>query len=291
MLRYRIAGLTMTVEGNEYDFFKKRMEQYIYTETQPEEVDIKFVYEDCNDIQLPEGNLIANVNQRFWMKTVNGGYASYDYLPEFERNLSLLAADQDWRNISIKMCNIEPFLGIPSDIRSFNVVGEVLRFAILKHKGIIVHASAICYKGRSILFSAPSGTGKSTHTGLWKQFYESDTFIMNDDSPAVRFMDHTPYVFGTPWSGKTEINKNASAPLAAIVFLQQSPVNEIRRLHGAEAIRQLMEGIRKPAIKEMMELTLEMVSQLLQHVPVYLLSCNISKEAVDLVKETIFESH
>ena len=68
---------------------------------------------------------------------------------------------------------------------------------------------------------AVSGTGKSTHTGLWKKYYGAQVEILNDDKPAIRFEDGLPYLYGTTWSGKQERewNQNASAPLRAIFFL------------------------------------------------------------------------
>jgi|LSQX01.2.fsa_nt_gb hypothetical protein len=272
MDKYTIANLNISVQGNNHDFYKKRMSEYINTEWDDTEQDIGFHYEDCDDIKLPKGKLIANINQRFWMKTDSGGYACYDYLPEYKPVLSLMETDEEWKNISLKLCDISSFLKIPIDLRSFNILGETFRFAVLKHKGIVLHASSISYNDQGIIFSAPSGTGKSTHTGLWKKYYNNETIIINDDSPAIRFLNGKPYVFGTPWSGKTQINQNISVPLKAIVFLERSPENSIRELSATEAIWRIISETRKPALKSMMDLTLEMTDLLLKTVPVYLLS-------------------
>ena len=137
------------------------------------------------------------------------------------------------------------------------------------------------------MFSAPSGTGKSTHSGLWKKYYSDDVTVINDDSPALRFMPNGIKVCGTPWSGKTDINTNISAPLKAIVMLQQKPENTIRRLSVDEAVFRLMNEVTRPAYNELFEITLNNIEKIISSVPVYLLGCNISKEAVDLVKDTV----
>ena len=278
MNRYKIAGFDILISGNNYDYFKNRMSSYVSSTAGNDKPDIRLYYEDCNDIKrIPDGKVIANVNQRIWMQTVTGGYAFYEQWPKSDIVLSLMETDEAWENIRIKVCHAKDLLGATNEIRGFNMIGEIFRYAVLQHNGIVLHSSAISYDGKGILFSAPPGMGKSTHTGLWKKYYEKDTIIINDDTPAIRFLDGKPYVFGTPWSGKTEINTNSFAPIEAIVFLDRSSENTIRRIKGSEAVWRMITQVRKPVVKTLMDLTLEMMDLLLTSVPVYLLSCNISK--------------
>ena len=76
---------------------------------------------------------------------------------------------------------------------------------------MLLHSSAVVVDGYAYLFSADSGTGKSTHTGLWKQHFGDRAYIINDDKPAIRKVDGEWYVFGTPWSGKTDTSVNPRA--------------------------------------------------------------------------------
>ena len=284
---YNIAGLKININGINNDYFDYRLSDYVAINDASEFCDIEINHQDnCKDIILPSGKIIANINQRYWMELTNGGFATFDNIPEITQNLKLVVTDNSWSNINTKLCNPE-LLYLEEDNRPFFMIGEIFKFAILKHNGIVIHLSAIEYDGGGILFSAPSGTGKSTHTGLWKKHYPNNTTILNDDAPAVRFIDDIPYIFGTPWSGKTEINCNRTAPLKAIIFLQQAEKNSIHKIEGNEAIWRLLNETRQPALKEMMNMTLDMLEKTLRKVPTYLLSCNMSQEAVEVAKSIL----
>jgi len=101
---------------------------------------------------------------------------------------------------------------------------------LLDYEGMVLHASALAYEERAYLFSAPCGTGKSTHARQWQEHFGSDKVqIINDDKPALRLTDGSFYVFGTPWSGKSEYSLNVQVPLQAICFLEQSAHNWIEK--------------------------------------------------------------
>ncbi len=97
-----------------------------------------------------------------------------------------------------------------------------------------IHTSTITYQGRNVLFLGESGTGKSTHTRLWRENIPGAT-LLNDDSPIIRAIDGDIFVYGSPWSGKTPCYKNERYPLAGCVRLSQAPHNKIRRLNILEA--------------------------------------------------------
>lgn len=106
--------------------------------------------------------------------------------------------------------------------------------AILPHGGISVHASAVILDGKGYLFLGKSGTGKSTHSKLWMECFAGCT-LLNDDNPVIRIVDGGVKVYGTPWSGKTPCYRNETVPVAGIVRLCQSAVNNYTRIHDAEA--------------------------------------------------------
>ena len=93
---------------------------------------------------------------------------------------------------------------------------------LLDHDGFVLHAPAVAYTGKAYLFSASSGTGKSTHAAIWEKVFGKDAIIINDDKPALRIKNDTIYVYGTPWSGKTDKNSNISVPLGGICFISKS---------------------------------------------------------------------
>lgn len=106
----------------------------------------------------------------------------------------------------------------------------------------LFHSSVIGWHGRGYMFLGKSGTGKSTHSSLWLKHIEGSE-LLNDDNPVVRFIDGRPWVFGSPWSGKTPCYRNVQAPLGAIVRLSQAPYNKIHPLKGIEAYAAVMPAI------------------------------------------------
>ncbi len=156
------------------------------------------------------------------------------------------------------------------------------------HGSLSLHASALVMDGGAYLFSAPSGTGKSTHARLWQQRFGDRVTVINDDKPALRIVDGVCHAFGTPWCGKHQINANISAPLKALVFLKRGDRNDIRRLSGKEVFGRVLEQclcvINTPG--QMMNL-MDILDKLLRTTPVYELACTIDEQAAQLVYDTV----
>lgn len=161
--------------------------------------------------------------------------------------------------------------------------------SLLDFNGFSLHSSAVALDNQAVLFSGPCGTGKSTHTNLWQQHFGADkAIILNDDKPALRFLEDTFYVYGTPWSGKSDLNLNIKVPLQAIVFLEQAAENQIRRLTNKEALKLLIYQSLHPNIdRDKMIKLLTLLDHLLNKIPVYQMGCTVSIDAVKLVHNTI----
>lgn len=163
---------------------------------------------------------------------------------------------------------------------------------VLKQGGFCFHASALQVDGEAVLFSADSGTGKSTHAGLWEKYLADRHRVvrLNDDKPVLRVRQDGVWAYGSPWSGKHVIHTNAKAPVKAVVFLEQAPENRIRSVTPQEAFSLVFPQtfcLKTDARQRI--LVLQMMDQFLRQVPVYVLSCNISREAVELVYQTIWK--
>ena len=159
---------------------------------------------------------------------------------------------------------------------------------ILNYNGFLLHSSGVCVNGWAYLFSADSGTGKSTHTGLWQKYLGKDTAkIINDDKPAIRIVDGKNYVYGTPWSGKTDMNLNMRMPLGGIVFLERSTENFIHPITTQEAIPKLFQQTLRPHEASQMNKLLDVLDKVLSETPIYRLGCDMSREAVELSFNTI----
>jgi hypothetical protein len=159
-------------------------------------------------------------------------------------------------------------------------------FAASGHQTVLMHASVIRKDGYGYLMTAPSGTGKSTHTFLWyKNIPGCD--LMNDDNPVVRIVDGQPIIYGTPWSGKTDMNLNIRMPLGGIVFLERSTENFIHPIAVQDAIPKLFQQTLRPHEASQMNKLLDILDKVLSETPIYRLGCDMSKEAVELSFNTI----
>ena len=145
---------------------------------------------------------------------------------------------------------------------------------------MFMHCSALSYKGNGVLFTAPSGTGKSTHSALWRKTFGEDVVMVNDDKPLLRKIDGKWFVCGTPWDGKHHISNNISEPLKAIVIIYQSKENKIEPASKKQAVINILNQTIRPENPALMAKTLDNVQSLTANIPVYSLGCNISKDAV-----------
>lgn len=144
----------------------------------------------------------------------------------------------------------------------------------------VFHGAAIEYGGKAYLFTAPSGTGKTTHINLWKQYLGDKVDIINGDKPIIK-AGNISTVYGTPWAGKEGYQRNASAPLKAICILKQGKENKITKLEVAEAVNHLMRQVYLPSDSSALSKTLELLGTVIENTPVYILECDISKEAFE----------
>lgn len=147
--------------------------------------------------------------------------------------------------------------------------------------GMFLHSSAIAYNGEAFLFSAPCGTGKSTHTQLWLKRFEG-SYILNDDKPAIKLEDGKFYAYGTPFSGKTDLNVNIGLPLRGICVLERGENNKIERISSQEALFSILNQTARPKESSRMDKLLKIVDKLITDVPVYRLSCNMDLEAAEV---------
>lgn len=154
-----------------------------------------------------------------------------------ERHLVL---DRGFRSATMHIPPSDPSLTFLTDSMARILMSQ----AAVTMQGFMLHSSAVVAgDGGAYLFMGESGTGKSTHTRLWRETF-ADAWLLNDDLPIIRLMpDGTPRVFGTPWSGKTPCWRDESAPLRALVRLEQAAENEYTPLTDIEALVAILPGV------------------------------------------------
>lgn len=152
------------------------------------------------------------------------------------------------------------------------------------HRRLLIHGAVIEYGGTAYMFCAASGTGKSTHIGLWRRYLGDAVQVVNGDKPLVLIGADGPAIaYGTPWCGKEALQRNVSAPLGGICFLERAAApggNSIRRLKPAEAIERAFRQVYVPSATEPASHALELVDALLTRTPLYLLTVDMSEDAV-----------
>ncbi|AUG57178.1 hypothetical protein [Acetivibrio saccincola] len=187
-----------------------------------------------------------------------------------------------------KLKDKHPTLGF--DELEYIFTGFAFSNSILDFNGFCLHSSAVSVDNKAVLFSAPCGTGKSTHTRLWTEYFGKEkAVIINDDKPAIRLVDDVFYVYGTPWSGKNNIHTNIKVPLQAIVFIRQSEENYVEVLKSREVVKLLMEQSLRPfsSNNDGMSNLLNILDSIIKKIPIYRLGCNISMDAVELIYSTV----
>ena len=167
----------------------------------------------------------------------------------------------------------------------------MLGIVMTRHNAAMIHSSVIVAHGRAVLFLGESGTGKSTHTRLWRENIVGAR-LLNDDSPVLHIgPDGQPEVSGSPWSGKTPCYVDRTFPIAAIVRLSQAPHNRIIRLNALSSIGAVLPSC-PPAFAydaALQDRICTLVSDVLSCVPVYHLECLPDADAARLAHETIFD--
>ena len=159
---------------------------------------------------------------------------------------------------------------------------------LLSFDGMMLHSSAVVMDGYAYLFSAPCGTGKSTHTTMWREAFGYDRVLMlNDDKPALRLEDGRWYAYGTPWSGKTAQNVNMRVPVGGVCVLTRGESNEITPFGGTQAVLALLEQTVRPAGIEARGRLLELMDSLLSKVPVWKLKCTPTHDAARVSQEAM----
>ena len=145
--------------------------------------------------------------------------------------------------------------------------------------GLFFHSSSLSLDGEGYLFTALSGTGKSTHTAFWRELFKDRVTMINDDKPLIRKIDGKFYVCGTPWMGKANIGTNMIAPIKAVYVLCRGEENRAEPVSPSKVFRELLEATLLPEKRENTAKLLELYDELFSSVKLIKLSCKPDIEA------------
>ena len=162
-------------------------------------------------------------------------------------------------------------------------ISEVL-FA---HDILLFHGSAVAVGGEAYLFTAKSGTGKSTHTRLWREMLGEKAVMVNDDKPFLRVTENGVLVCGSPWNGKHRLGRNICVPLKAICLLERGAENQIAKISAGKALRMLLQQSNRPADAKWLPKYMELLDAISAWVDFYRLQCNMELNAAEVAFEAM----
>ena len=195
-------------------------------------------------------------------------------------------------SVAVSQADIEAERALATDDRPWSdtyletlAVLRAISNQLPQRRRLLVHGAVIQYGGRAYLFTAPSGTGKSTHIMLWRQYLGPDVHVINGDKPFLRIPEdaNQPVIaYGTPWAGKEAWQENAHAPLAGIVLLSRSEpgASAVRLLDAPACLDKVMRQVYLPNDALAAATTLELLDNLLARTPLFGLACDMSEDSV-----------
>ena len=208
------------------------------------------------------------------------GYIVEDGEPLFSVEASEAAIDEDIKKLEEN--GEEPMTR--GYLEGIEVYRE-LCIKALEHGAMFLHSACIAVDGEAYCFTADSGTGKSTHIGLWMKLFGDRAVIVNGDKPLLRKKDGVFHVYGTPWCGKEGWSTNMGAPIKALCLVTRSETNFIEPMDGFNVIFAIIRQTLHPRTEEEFDIIMDLLDGLLSSVPMYKLGCNISLEAAKVAYE------
>lgn len=152
---------------------------------------------------------------------------------------------------------------------------------MIDYDTILFHGSVIAVDGIGYLFTAKSGTGKSTHTRLWRELFGERAVMVNDDKPLIKVSENGIMVCGTPWDGKHRLSTNISVPLKAVCVLERSEGNHIEKVKADSVYNMLVQQVYRPQSPQKLLKTLQLIDVLSENVGLYRLGCNMDISAAE----------
>ena len=228
-------------------------------------MDGRLVYEnivkfyETKEVFVHELYPMPDKNPYAWVTPINKHYYEVKYLAGEERYI-------DYSRNIIDIMNIEQVLNA--------------------YNAFILHSSFIKYQDKAILFTAPSGTGKSTQADLWEKYENAE--IINGDRSGIRKMDGKWIAYGLPIPGSSGIYKNKKAEISHIIVLKQGKENKLTQLSPREAfIKLYSETLVHTWDKEFQENIINMITDVVQNVRIYQYECLPDKSAVEFLKKQV----
>ena len=279
---YRIGGLVLRVDSAlPFDLETDDMRDFRIGEAP---ADYAYRFQPCSDLPEMTGET----------RVVNEYHFGYDLLGKDGGHFRALG----WKG---RLYDVVLSLGADTGVISYlseELMAErreagflfpnylALEHLFYRFGGLFLHSSHVSVGGRALLFSAPSGTGKSTQADLWEKYAGGE--IINGDRTLLRKKDGVWHAYGCPMCGTSGIHKQGCEPIHAIVMLSQGKENTVKRLTPGEAFQRIYPEITVPRWnRELVLRAMELLDDVMARVPIYALSCTPDERAVTALREAI----
>ncbi|WP_296878349.1 hypothetical protein [Thomasclavelia sp.] len=276
---YQIGDFIFTITGISEKLIPENLQKFKTKQTPQYHYHIDIV----DEINILEDNFIVN-RQTIKINQNNGLEIRYLAFPQ---DLNIYARMQEISPNQATIIFKQEYLSMLKYDTVFNSLLALER-RMNNFNSYVLHSSYIVYQNQAILFSAPSGTGKSTQADLWKKYRNIE--IINGDRTLLTLKDDCFFANGWPVCGSSEICFNQTYPIKAIVLLQQGKQNQISQLSYIEKTKRLLKEITiNYHNQEYLDNALVFIEQLIKKIPIINLSCTISKEAVECLDDYLKE--
>ncbi|MBQ6847303.1 MAG: hypothetical protein IJO62_00095 [Clostridia bacterium] len=209
-----------------------------------------------------------------------------DYKASFDTadfNISVSETDIDCEASVSEQHFSKPYLEF---IAVFRKMGEILPL----HNAFVLHSACFSVDGIGVAFAAKSGTGKTTHLSRWQSYLGDKMTVVNGDKPIVRFIDGVPIAYGTPWCGKEKLGSNTKVPLKHICFIERSDANFVEKVSKETVVERILNQVYMPKTNpEALIKTMELADRLLSQTEVWIIHCNLDKNAGEIAYKSIFK--
>ena len=207
-----------------------------------------------------------------------------DYLTDGEPDFSVTVTPEDIAFERIKAAREDELEGLPirhlsDELLELTALQRKITECLFAHDTLLFHGSVVAVDAEGFLFTAKSGTGKSTHTRLWREVFGDRAVMVNDDKPFLRIGENAVTAYGSPWMGKHGLGANLCVPLRAICILERGEENRIEPISAAQALPMLFQQSQRPGNPANLPRYMDLVDALAERTAFYRMQCNMDPEA------------
>lgn len=276
-MRYLIADIVMELITDRTEYISEDLKEFEYSGDRVSDCVINI--RDYEEFKIDEhDNTLVDCKRIYVAENDNEYKLEYRNLP-----VSGCVISKDLKSAYIYL-RWDDYLEYPL----FCAIRDIFFFKVQERGMIAVHSSSIIYRDKAYVFSAPSGTGKTTHTNMWIQ--ETDAQILDGDLCVLKREGRDVYAYGLPWAGSSRKFMNKKVKLGGIIFLVRSRKDVVRKPDVLNGILMLTARCFTPTFTaDMVSKNTDVSASIGEVTDMYILECTKKKSAFLAVRAAIDE--